>query len=149
MTLPPPPRREAMSRLVIGAPDLAAMSAAAAGVWPREACGLLVGRRDGDAIEVRRILTTPNVADTPERRFEVDPLALLAAHRAAREAGEELLGSWHSHPDGIARPSATDRARANTAGEVWLIVPVAEGRAGLARAYLFDGATFTELALGT
>jgi proteasome lid subunit RPN8/RPN11 len=148
MTLPPP-HREAMNRLLIGAPKLAAISNAAAAAWPHEACGLLVGRRDGDAISVRQILTVPNVADTPERRFEVEPVALLAAHRAAREAGEEILGSWHSHPDGPARPSATDRARANVAGEIWLIVPVMDGRAGPARAYLFDGAAFTELAFAT
>jgi proteasome lid subunit RPN8/RPN11 len=138
-----------MPRLMIGTPELAAISAAAAAAWPSEACGLLVGERAGEVINIHKILTTPNVADAPERRFEVDPVALLAAHRAARAAGEELLGSWHSHPDGAARPSAMDRARANAPGEVWLIVPVAKGQAGPARAYLFDGAKFAELALAT
>ncbi len=137
-----------MTRLVIGTPELAAVSSAAAKAWPQEACGLLVGRREDGAIRVRRMLIAANVADDPERRFEVDPQSLLAAHRDAREAGEELLGSWHSHPNGVGRPSAMDAARANGAGEVWLIVPVAEGQAGSARAYLFDGAGFAEMTVG-
>lgn len=136
-----------MTRFVIAAADLAAIDRAAAAAWPREACGLLLGLRTGEALTVARVVIAENVSETPERRFEVDPRALFAAHRAAREAGQEVLGPWHSHPNGADRPSATDTARARLAGEAWLIVPVTRAGAGSPRAWLFDGGGFTEMEL--
>jgi len=47
---------------------------------PCEACGLLLGQ--GDAIATA--WPAANVAPQPERHFEIDPTALIAAHRAAR-----------------------------------------------------------------
>jgi proteasome lid subunit RPN8/RPN11 len=87
---------------------------------PREACGLLIGRRvDGLAV-VERAIETRNTAEGPER-FEVDPLDHLTAQREARAAGLEILGAWHSHPEGPATPSAGD-AREALPGWVQVIV---------------------------
>lgn len=85
---------------------------------PREACGLLFG--DGDAIT--GFQATENVAEDPERRFEIDPVALFAALRAERAGGPKIVGYWHSHPSGDATPSATDAAMAAPDGKLWLIV---------------------------
>lgn len=85
---------------------------------PRECCGLLLGRGER-IVEVR---PADNVADEPERRFEIDPVVLLAAHKAARTGGPELVGYYHSHPDGHPLPSATDCEHASGDGRVWAIV---------------------------
>src|SRR5688500_12883306 len=85
---------------------------------PREACGLLFG--DGDAIT--GFQATENVAEDPERRFEIDPAALFAALRAERAGGPRIVGYWHSHPSGDATPSVTDAAMAAPDGKLWLIV---------------------------
>jgi desampylase len=91
---------------------------------PREACGLLLG--SGERVEeVRRCA---NVHPHPETNFDIDPRALIDAHRAARSGGPEVLGYWHSHPLGPPEPSATDRAHATGDGRVWAIV--GEGRVG-------------------
>jgi len=83
----------------------------------REVCGLLLGA--GNAVSaVRRCA---NVAAEPERRFEIDPAALIAAHRAARGGGAAPIGHYHSHPSGAAIPSACDAAMADP-GSFWLIV---------------------------
>lgn len=96
--------------------------AEARGALPREACGLLMG--SGEKVsEVRRCA---NVHPHPEAYFEIDPRALIDAHRAARSGGMEVLGYWHSHPSGPSEPSATDRAQATGDGRVWAIV--GEGR---------------------
>ena len=96
----------------------------AAAASPREACGLLVGRND--AIAEARICA--NVHPTPETHFEIDPQALVDAHRAARNGGPQVIGYWHSHPSGPPEPSATDRAHATADGRVWAIV--GEGKVG-------------------
>ena len=83
-----------------------------------EVCGLLLGR-DGRVEEAR---PCRNVAAAPARRFEIDPAALLAAHRAARAGGPAILGCYHSHPSGRAEPSQCDAAAAEPNGWLWLIV---------------------------
>ena len=98
---------------------LAAMRAAAAAAHPREACGLLLGE-GGRIIEARE---TANVHPAPHTHFEIDPQALIDAHRAARAGGgAQVVGYFHSHPTGAAAPSATDRASAAGDGRVWAII---------------------------
>lgn len=85
---------------------------------PDEACGLLLGR----AGRIELIVPARNVHPAPRTHFEIDPQALLDAHRAARAGGCQVLGYYHSHPGGRAEPSATDRAQAAGDGRVWAIV---------------------------
>jgi len=105
--------------LQISQSALAAMIAAAQAAAPCEACGLLLGT----GLRIERALPTANVAGDPATHFEIDPAALIAAHRAARDGtGAEVVGYFHSHPNGLARPSATDRQSAARDGRVWAIV---------------------------
>jgi proteasome lid subunit RPN8/RPN11 len=135
-------------RLTLGGAHLAAIGAAAEAAWPEECCGLLIGRETAAGWEVEETIAAANVAPDPVRRFEVEPGTLLEVHRRAREAGRALIGHYHSHPGGPARPSDHDRARAREAGaegEVWVIVPVTAKGAGAPAAFLFDGAGFKAL----
>ena len=93
------------------------MRATARDSAPDECCGLLLGR---ERIEEAR--PAANVAAEPRRRFEIDPQALVDAHRVARNGGPEIIGYYHSHPAGSATPSITDRAMASGDGRVWAIV---------------------------
>ncbi|RVQ66498.1 M67 family peptidase [Croceicoccus ponticola] len=96
----------------------ARLIAEAKAAHPHECCGLLLGR-DGKVGEVR---SCRNVHPEPARHFEIDPAALIAAHRAARAGGVEVIGYYHSHPVGLPEPSATDRAMAPGDGRLWAIV---------------------------
>jgi proteasome lid subunit RPN8/RPN11 len=97
---------------------LAAMRAHAARAAPDECCGLLLGHTGA----IDRARSARNVAQDPLRFFEIDPQALVDAHRAARAGGPQVLGYYHSHPGGPAEPSATDRAMAAGDGAIWAIV---------------------------
>ncbi|ODP37380.1 M67 family metallopeptidase [Sphingomonas turrisvirgatae] len=103
---------------------------------PNEACGLLFGTTD----RIGRATIAANVAPDPRRHFEIDPAALFVALRAERAGGERLAGYWHSHPSGIARPSATDLAMAAPDGRLWLIE--ADGELTAWRAPASPGDTF-------
>jgi proteasome lid subunit RPN8/RPN11 len=83
-----------------------------------EICGLVLGSGN----DVARLVPCTNVAADPKVRFEIDPGALIAAHRAARGGGEQVIGHYHSHPSGMARPSPRDAADAAADGSIWLIV---------------------------
>lgn len=87
-------------------------------VGAEEQCGLLRGRGH----RVLRADSAANIAAAPATTFEIDPGALIAAHRAARRRGGlELLGYYHTHPSGDAMPSETDAACAAPDGKLWLI----------------------------
>ena len=90
----------------------------AAKAHPVECCGLLLGR--GGTVEIA--VPAANVHPDPARHFEIDPAALITAHRAARAGGLQVLGYYHSHPNGRAEPSATDAAQASGDGRIWAIV---------------------------
>jgi desampylase len=83
----------------------------------RERCGLLLGR--GNLI--LEFLPAANVASVPTRRFEIDPVVLIAAHRAARNGGPAILGHYHFHPSDSPNPSLSDAASAQGDGALWLI----------------------------
>lgn len=109
---------------------LAAMRAAARAAHPQEASGLLLG----EGWRITAALETRNVHPAPATHFEIDPQALIDAHRAARREGApQVLGYFHSHPHGPAEPSATDRACAAGDGRVWAII------AGDDAAFWMDG----------
>lgn len=94
------------------------MLALAQAAHPKECCGLLFG----DDSAIRRIQPVANVSDTPERAFEIDPAALIAAERAMRQGGERLIGHYHSHPNGRSAPSPCDAASAAADGRLWLVI---------------------------
>src|SRR5690606_17177122 len=73
-------------------------------------------------VAIDAIRPAANVAADPRHRFEVDPALLIAAYRAARAGGPEIVGHYPSHPAGAAVPSAIDAEMAQAEGEVWLLV---------------------------
>jgi desampylase len=83
-----------------------------------EVCGLLFGTYN----HVQTIELTSNVSPTPSSNFEIDPVALIAAHRAARAGGPPILGCFHSHPNERTSPSPTDEANSAGDGSFWLII---------------------------
>ena len=95
-----------------------AMLSEAAGAHPRECCGLLLG--EGETI--MEIRPAENVHPNPEKHFEIDPQQLVDAHRDARSGGSQVLGYYHSHPNGREGPSPEDAAMAAGDGAVWGII---------------------------
>lgn len=95
-----------------------AMLAQAKAAHPRECCGLLLGSDRA----ISGILPTANVHPTPLTHFEIDPQALIDAHRAQRKGGPAIVGYYHSHPAGAPDPSATDAAQASGDGRIWAII---------------------------
>jgi proteasome lid subunit RPN8/RPN11 len=72
---------------------------------PRECCGLLLGKPG----LVKRAVPAANLRAS-ETSYLIDPRDHFAAIRAAREAGQDVIGGYHSHPRSEALPSPTDVA---------------------------------------
>ena len=73
--------------------------------YPNECCGALIGSGN----RVSEGFCLPNMTEEgPRRRFLVRPDDYRAAEKRATDAGRELMGFYHSHPDHPARPSQYD-----------------------------------------
>ena len=81
--------------------------------YPHECCGALLGSDGAGGREVVEVLSLENQrSDSPRNRFSITPDDAREAELAARRAGLELIGWYHSHPDAPARPSEYDREHA-------------------------------------
>lgn len=119
-----PSTSSGQAELSIGSEPFDRLQKEARASLPRECCGILLGRKG----HIEAVRPTRNVHPTPETHFEIDPQALIDAHRAARQGGAQVLGYYHSHPKGPAHPSATDRAMAAGDGGIWAIIGASEVR---------------------
>lgn len=113
---------------------------AAEAAFPAEACGLIIGRGKGQLIRVTRVVPAGNLLATTDDRFELDPAVRLAVEKELRETGgkDRIVGHYHSHTDGTADPSATDRAMAHEPDLAWVIVGVLDGQAIQTLAHRLD-----------
>lgn len=104
-------------RIEVASKVIEALRVAAEQEHPHEACGILLGVGN----RVSTFLRTRNVHPQPETHFEIDPIALINAHREARSGGLQILGYFHSHPKGKPCPSETDKEMAAGDGRIWAI----------------------------
>ena len=121
--------------------------------YPYEVCGVMLGRAEGGVSRVERVVRVTNrEPETPKIRYQIAPKDLIRIQREGREAGHEILGYYHSHPDHPARPSETDRriaAEGLSDGVIHVVVGVDAGREATPKAWIFQDATqgFEEEAL--
>ena len=93
---------------------------------------------------IERLTPMKNVFSAGEQyhRFSIDPLAQIEAEKSADDAGQVVLGYYHSHPDHPARPSEYDRTHVPP----WsfyghIIVAIEKGRPAAMTAWVMDEET--------
>ncbi|MGH7481424.1 MAG: MBL fold metallo-hydrolase [Longimicrobiales bacterium] len=139
------------SRLTIERRVLSDLLAHAREAHPAEACGSLLGRSAGASrATVRAVssLRATNAAADDQSGFLIEAAELRAIEYRAAAAGLELVGFYHSHPHGDARPSMTDLELA-IPGWAYLIVARAGTPTPLLRAWRLraDRTRFERMAL--
>ncbi len=90
---------------------------------PCEACGLVGGTED----DLLSFIACRNAAESPTR-YVISPEDVLRALRTFEEQGLLLRAIFHSHPQGEARPSATDIREALYPGVLHLILGASPDR---------------------
>lgn len=108
-----------------------ALLAQAAAAHPAECCGLLEGVREAGTIRILALHPSPNLSPSPQTAFEIDPALQFQLLRGLRGTGRQIVGCYHSHPNGKAGPSSRDRAQHCENGFVWVILAT-----GVISAYL-------------
>jgi proteasome lid subunit RPN8/RPN11 len=108
--------------------------------YPHECCGILLGNAVEDDLEVTQLIRAGNTrTDSAHNRYNIAPQELIAAQRQARNAGLDIVGFYHSHPDHPAMWSATDFAEAHWFGCAYVITAVEKGKAATTNSFLLNG----------
>lgn len=126
------------------------IEAAVLSAYPNEACGLLIGRKTGKITIVDEIAPSPNVTTSNKAdSFELDPQVRFYTMRRLRGTDQAIIGHFHSHPNGLAQPSARDLAQAYEPELIWVIAGVTANRLQDLRAFRLNkkATGFDEMAL--
>jgi proteasome lid subunit RPN8/RPN11 len=107
----------------------------------RECCGLLAGR---DAV-ITHILPATNAASQPATAYEIAPKELFRLVREIRDAGLELMGIYHSHPNGKNEPSARDVEQAYYPDVAYFILSPRADSDRPVRAFRIEDGVSTEI----
>ena len=111
--------------------------------FPRECCGLIEGR-DGkiDFLHPVKNLSTQN------HRFEIDPREQFRLLKETRARGTDIIGCYHSHPNGRPEPSITDREGAGEDDFLWLVIALTGPQSPVTiQAFVFEAGKFAPVEL--
>lgn len=87
---------------------------------PNESCAILFGKIENEIFNVRDVLLTKNIEDSPVN-FTISNEELLLAYSEAEKRKLEVIGIFHSHPDSMAYPSLTDKKYMEINPVPWVI----------------------------
>jgi proteasome lid subunit RPN8/RPN11 len=120
-----------MERIVIDHMILRRIHDHLLGTYPEEGCGILLGvDSDRGGRRVRGAVAVENAwPGARENRYDIPPERFLEVEKQARESGLEVVGFYHSHPDGSVEPSRFDQERA-WPHYSYMIVAVKDGGVG-------------------
>ncbi|HET7695355.1 MAG TPA: M67 family metallopeptidase [Vicinamibacterales bacterium] len=97
------------NRITLAPDAIDTIRAHGASAYPNECCGALIGSSDAGRTHVAEARPLDNVTEEgPRRRFRVSAADYRTAERHAADAGADLVGFYHSHPDHPAEPSQYD-----------------------------------------
>jgi desampylase len=129
-----------VTKLVMPSDLRAQIDTHARAAYPRECCGLIEGVREHS--HARALVLHPTANFAPESdRFEIDPAAHLRLLRELRGTEREIVGCYHSHPNGRLGPSDRDSEGMRDDGFVWVIATL-DGPDGPATFAAFLGRSF-------
>lgn len=94
---------------------------------------------------IARIFRATNVAGNFATTYEMAPQELFSLVREIRAAGLELMGIYHSHPNGKNEPSPRDVELAYYPDTAYLIISPQPNAARPVRAFSIRGDRATEL----
>lgn len=106
-----------------------------------ECCGLLAGRGGS----ITRIYPAPNAAGNPATSYEIAPKEIFGRMREMRAEEIEMLGIYHSHPNGKNEPSPRDIDQAYYSEAAYFIISPLDGAEKPVRAFSIRDGRAAEL----
>jgi proteasome lid subunit RPN8/RPN11 len=109
-------------------------------LFPIEACGILVGRKEKGKKKVEEIHRTRNILNSVSR-YQIHPEDQLKIFDEAERKSLEVIGFYHTHPFWSATVSSVDRDKATYPYMSYVIYSNLEKEV---RSFIWDGKTFLQ-----
>ena len=106
---------------------------------PNECCGVLIGHHG----QIERVVALRNAEPSPET-YALDPEEQIALFTDMEKQGEQLLGIYHSHPQGPSEPSGMDLRLAFHPDVLYVIISLAKPEQPEVRGFLRTDHGFRE-----
>ena len=122
------------------------------GEYPKEACGIFAGAAAHGlpAIEQTRTVVAVypmrNVEDSPIG-YSMDPKEQLQIERRMRQAGQRMIGIYHSHTATTAYPSSVDVSLALSPDLSYVLVSLKDRQQPDFKSYRIDGKAIAQEAV--
>jgi len=101
--------------------------------YPKEACGVLAGQQG----RITRLYPMRNVEDSPIG-YSMDPKEQLQVEKAMRQAGQQMVGVYHSHTASEAYPSSVDVSLAISPDISYVLVSLKKPDAPVIKSYRIE-----------
>jgi proteasome lid subunit RPN8/RPN11 len=105
---------------------------------PLEACGILIGSKDGATLTVKEVHKTRNILKSSDK-YQIDPKKQLEIFLDADKKELGVIGFYHSHPFYDANYSSTDLSSANYPDHLYLIYSIKDNEF---KCFLWNGERF-------
>lgn len=87
---------------------------------PNESCAILYGTSHNNEHIVKKIWLTENIDSSPIE-FTLSPEQTMEMYQKEKEMNLDIVGIFHSHPNGEAYPSNTDKKFMKNNPYIWVI----------------------------
>jgi proteasome lid subunit RPN8/RPN11 len=139
-----------MQSIALSQTHLLSIRSHAENTYPEECCGLLLGTIADNIKTLVEVWPTKNAWSaetedncseakllTKKRRYAIEPQDMLEGMKEGRDRNLDIIGIYHSHPDGQAVPSECDRTLAWPQYS-YVIVSVPQGSGEEVRSWTLD-----------
>ena len=94
--------------------------------YPKECCGLLIGKINNDILICKESVNTKNIAKNPYHFFEIDNQEIINIQKLYRKDKLYIIGHYHSHPNSELKssPSKKDIESIFDMNLCWLIIGI-------------------------
>ncbi len=129
-----------MQPITIKSTLLKAMISHAIKELPNECCGVFVGRSG----KIERVIPMASTHPSPDA-YSMSPEEQVQIYTEMEQQGEQLLGIYHSHPQGPASPSSTDIRLAFHPDVLYFIIILKDKKNPEVRAFRIISQEVTEI----
>ncbi len=94
--------------------------------YPKECCGLLIGKKINNILICKESVNTKNIAANPYQFFEIDNQEIINTQKKYRKNDLTIIGHYHSHPNSALKslPSKRDVKSIFDTNLCWIIIGI-------------------------
>ncbi|PPR76188.1 MAG: hypothetical protein CFH01_01965 [Alphaproteobacteria bacterium MarineAlpha2_Bin1] len=95
-------------------------------IFPNECCGFLSGLKNKNIYMIDDYHSCKNISRKPAQEFRIDPIYQIKLQKKLRTISKNILGIYHSHPNGNINLSKKDIYFFNDINLLWFIIALSK-----------------------